>query len=799
MATKSLGQLTLDLVARIGGFEKPLDQAARTSKRRMREIEQNGRDAAAGIATVVTAAAAAGAGVLAYSNIAAQSAIELKSQAQIANTTVEEMQRLAYASGTVGVEQEKLSNILKDVNDRVGDFINTGGGEMKDFFEQIAPQVGVTAEQFRNLSGPQALQLYFDSLQKANLSQSEMTFYMEAISDEATALIPLLRDGGKGFAEMGAEADALGIVLSDVETESLIGLAHDIDRVTGVMKGAADVAVAELAPAMSGLTDAIIETAEAWRSGDYDNQIEILTATASAATGAATAYGAYRAAVAAATVAQWAFQKAARANALGALISLVGAAVGTLYTYREELGLVEDKVGDVREEIDLLTGSVEDLTAAQLENKKVPLVAQMVEAQAEAQRLQAEIDKIADKARLESIRFQGRPGAATAQLEGLNGDDGLSAQLEEQQAVIQATEAELSDLDKMIAEMGESSSRASSQVKQNSSSAQDLEEDYQSLLDRLYPVVASQREFREEMELLDAAAAAGKIDDLAEAQQRLRDSYRSEEDPADVYGFMQPDVTGEGKGEEESYWQKWLEGAQVAMSDFDELAANTAENFSSRFGDAFEAMIFDAQSLEEAVYGLADSMARSIVNALGEMAAQWLAYQAVQLLVGETTQASAAATQTANAMAMSQMAALNAYASTAAIPVVGPAAAPAAAATALAATAPFAATVSSLSMAGMAHEGIDSIPATGTWLLEKGERVTTAETSAKLDRTLDQVARDQGSGGGGLTIQAPVYVQAQPGMSDREARRQGTKAGEAFRAEVLKVIQNEKRPGGALY
>lgn len=39
----------------------------------------------------------------------------------------------------------------------------------------------------------------------------------------------------------------------------------------------------------------------------------------------------------------------------------------------------------------------------------------------------------------------------------------------------------------------------------------------------------------------------------------------------------------------------------------------------------------------------------------------------------------------------------------------------------------------------MAHDGIDSIPATGTWLLEKGERVTTAETSAKLDKTLSDI------------------------------------------------------------
>jgi hypothetical protein len=50
---------------------------------------------------------------------------------------------------------------------------------------------------------------------------------------------------------------------------------------------------------------------------------------------------------------------------------------------------------------------------------------------------------------------------------------------------------------------------------------------------------------------------------------------------------------------------------------------------------------------------------------------------------------------------------------------------------------------------GQAHDGIDSVPETGTWLLQKGERVTTAKTSAKLDATLDRVA-NQSTGGGDL-------------------------------------------------
>lgn len=58
------------------------------------------------------------------------------------------------------------------------------------------------------------------------------------------------------------------------------------------------------------------------------------------------------------------------------------------------------------------------------------------------------------------------------------------------------------------------------------------------------------------------------------------------------------------------------------------------------------------------------------------------------------------------------------------------------------------------SLAGMAHDGIDRVPETGTWLLQKGERVVTASTSAKLDATLERVQQSrQASAGGAIHIQ----------------------------------------------
>ncbi|MCF6763950.1 phage tail tape measure protein [Pseudomonas fragi] len=131
------------------------------------------------------------------------------------------------------------------------------------------------------------------------------------------------------------------------------------------------------------------------------------------------------------------------------------------------------------------------------------------------------------------------------------------------------------------------------------------------------------------------------------------------------------------------------------------------------------------------------------------------------------------------------MAALNAFTSTAAIPIVGPFAAPAAAASALGAAGSFMGMIGSV--AGMAHDGIDAVPETGTWLLQKGERVTTAQTSAKLDRTLEQVAQGGGAGGKGLTVNL-IEDRSRAGQSERGTNSDGS--------EYLNLWAAQIRSGG---
>lgn len=193
-----------------------------------------------------------------------QSVGELTKLAQISNVSVSRFQALAVAASTVGIQQDKLADIFKDVNDRVGDFLSTGGGPMADFFEKIAPQVGVTADMFRGLSGPQALQLFIDSLERAGLSQAEMTFYLEAMSSDLTALLPLLQDGGAGFDELAERAERLGIVLSEDQTAAITEMNNSLRLVYQTFEGIIGQVVANLAPAVTAIAEEFLQFVEGY-------------------------------------------------------------------------------------------------------------------------------------------------------------------------------------------------------------------------------------------------------------------------------------------------------------------------------------------------------------------------------------------------------------------------------------------------------------------------------------------------------------------------------------------------------
>ena len=137
------------------------------------------------------------------------------------------LQRQAFAAKSVGIEMETYGETLTEVKKAIGEFDAVQGGAMADFFEQIGPKINVTIDHFKELSGPAALQFYYNSLIDAGAGEQEVIFYMDALGGESVALIPLLAKNGTEMKKLSAEAAKLGLVMSD----DLIDAADDVNNI----------------------------------------------------------------------------------------------------------------------------------------------------------------------------------------------------------------------------------------------------------------------------------------------------------------------------------------------------------------------------------------------------------------------------------------------------------------------------------------------------------------------------------------------------------------------------------------
>ncbi|MFP0691503.1 transglycosylase SLT domain-containing protein [Acinetobacter baumannii] len=222
MATNSLGRLTLDLVVQTASFSEPLSKAERQARASSQGIANSLNIAAIAVSALGGAVSGLSVAQLVnFSDQVIQTGNDIQKFSKLANASVREFQYYAKGAETAGISLESFADKMKDMQDRIGDFQQTGGGPLADFFTNIAPKVGVTIQQFQKLSGPEALQLFYNSLEKAGASTNDMKFYMEAIISDSSLLIPLLEKNGQGFKKWGDAAEKAGAIMSDDLVKSL--------------------------------------------------------------------------------------------------------------------------------------------------------------------------------------------------------------------------------------------------------------------------------------------------------------------------------------------------------------------------------------------------------------------------------------------------------------------------------------------------------------------------------------------------------------------------------------------------
>lgn len=770
MASRSLGTLTLDVIAQVGGFVAGMDKAERSSAKWRREVEKNVK--AAGVA--VGAAAVAGATALATMTVSAiNSAAEVAKLAAVSNSSTTDFQKMAAGAKFVGVEQDKLSDILKDVNDKVGDFLLNGGGELQDFFKTIAPKVGVTAEQFRNLSGPQALQLFASSLEKAGLSQAEMTQQMESLANDATLLLPLLRNNAEGFRKFGEAAEAAGSIMDEKTIRSATELKAASWLMENAISGVGTKIQQALLPMLSSFAGKLTEVTEDGVivkkvADDLAESVKVLGKMAIASAGGLHIFlqsvkglRDLDNAMVGGQDAKWydrylppvrVYNAFKNFGAIGDSFNKSKSDIkGLIDMYGELWDGIDKPPGDgpknqVKELADLLerlregqAGSFIALTTdQQAAAKAAEAAAQKLQGQFDTAEegykrqialINTETDKRKEATEVAKLQFELESGNLTGlsakQQERLKG---LAAELDQLKKLKQAKED-----DKAVSEFGASVKRqldidqraldapllnaySSDEMKQRALGLLAIEQDYQDRLEDLRQRHeagdVSDSAYERETEILNKAL---------EERRAMQEKYYE-----DIDKLQQNGTAGFISG-----FATQAEAAMDLYSNMQNVGADTFQNLTDTLTQWAETGKLDVE-------GFASTFIQSMGHAL-------MSYAAAQVA----------------------MAALSAFTAMIGVPFVGPAIAPGAA-IAAAGAAGVLMTAVGASLDGQAHDGIDYVPADGTWNLKKGERVTTAETSAKLDRTLDSVAKTSVQPGALKIINNGPPVRARREMSEGE-------------------------------
>ncbi|MEO9908595.1 MAG: hypothetical protein ABJF16_03400, partial [Lentilitoribacter sp.] len=152
---------------------------------------------ATGVTAVTTAVVAGTAALVSYAAAQGRTIQETETMANIAGLTVEEFKRMSFVMGTVGLDGEKFGDIMKDTQEKVGDFLATGGGAFQDFADVMgytAEEATALAGEFETMNGQEVLQAMVTRMEEAGKSTQQMSFALEGMASDTTALIPLLKE-----------------------------------------------------------------------------------------------------------------------------------------------------------------------------------------------------------------------------------------------------------------------------------------------------------------------------------------------------------------------------------------------------------------------------------------------------------------------------------------------------------------------------------------------------------------------------------------------------------------------------
>ncbi|WHB29495.1 phage tail tape measure protein [Citrobacter freundii] len=221
MAGKSLGTLTIDLIAKVGGFVSGLSQAERASQKWRKQVQDDAKAAAVAFTGFATAASAAAlsVGVAGYNLLknTSKQITESDRWAKSLNMSTQSLLSWQYAAQKAGVSGDQMADIFKDIGDKIGDAVLNKSGEAVDALDAL----GLSAKKLSGESPDKQLLAISDSLSKIK-TNAEKTTILESLGNDLSKLLPLLDQGGEKLQKYLKAAKDFGVAPDDSDIESLV-------------------------------------------------------------------------------------------------------------------------------------------------------------------------------------------------------------------------------------------------------------------------------------------------------------------------------------------------------------------------------------------------------------------------------------------------------------------------------------------------------------------------------------------------------------------------------------------------
>lgn len=259
MAGKSLGTLTIDLIAKVGGFVAGMDKAERSSAKWRRQIESDAKAAGSAILSVGTVAAGtavatASAGIVLLKTMSNQ-VIETDRWAKSLKLSTQELLAWQFAAEKAGVSGDQMADIFKDIGDKIGDAVLNKSGEAVDALNAL----GLSALKLSKITPDKQLLAIGEALSKIG-TNAEKTTILESIGNDLSKLLPLFDNNNQKLQQFIQLAKDYGVAPSPESIDDLVkvnNLFQDMEAQAGGLKMeiAAGLAKVDLSPLQNGLDD----------------------------------------------------------------------------------------------------------------------------------------------------------------------------------------------------------------------------------------------------------------------------------------------------------------------------------------------------------------------------------------------------------------------------------------------------------------------------------------------------------------------------------------------------------------